>query len=85
LNLTRLHLGSAHESQFQGLGITGKKTRGRELGFCRNRDGEDIGKAIIEGGFALACPHYSERYVPFEQSKARQRLQRARCYRGHVI
>jgi hypothetical protein len=22
LNLTRLHLGSAHESQFQGLGIT---------------------------------------------------------------
>jgi len=65
--------------------LTGEKTRGRELGFCRNRDGEDIGKAIIEGGFALACPHYSERYVPFEQSKARQRLQRARCYRGHVI
>ena len=24
LNLTRLHLGIAHESQFQGLGITGK-------------------------------------------------------------
>src|SRR5262249_41082522 len=24
LNLTRLHLGSAHESQFQGLGISGR-------------------------------------------------------------
>jgi len=57
--------------------LTGEKTRGREVGFCRNR-GEDIGKAIIEGGFALASPHYSERYVPFEQSKARERLQRAR-------
>ena len=48
--------------------LTGEKTRGREVGFCRNRDGEDIGKS----------PHYSERHVLFEQSKARERLQRAR-------
>ena len=27
LNLTRLHLGIAHESQFQGLGITASPTR----------------------------------------------------------
>jgi endonuclease YncB( thermonuclease family) len=43
--------------------LTGEKTRGREVGFCRNRDGEDIGKAIIEGFcarlpalFRTVCP-----------------------------
>jgi hypothetical protein len=29
--------------------LTGEKTRGREVGFCRNAAGEDIGQAIIEG------------------------------------
>jgi endonuclease YncB( thermonuclease family) len=58
--------------------LTGEKTRGREVGFCRNAAGEDIGQAIIECGFALACPRYSKRYVQFEQPKARQGLRRAR-------
>jgi hypothetical protein len=31
LNLTRLHLGSAHESQFQGLGISPRPCSGRHL------------------------------------------------------
>src|SRR5262249_28682489 len=30
LNLTRLHLEIAHESQFQGLGISGRGTSGRD-------------------------------------------------------
>jgi hypothetical protein len=32
LNLTRLHLGIAHESQFQGLGINADASRLRWLG-----------------------------------------------------
>jgi hypothetical protein len=35
LNLTRLHLGIAHESQFQGLGITGSTwLNSRQARFC---------------------------------------------------
>jgi hypothetical protein len=34
LNLTRLHLGIAHESQFQGLGIRWRRRRPGDLFIC---------------------------------------------------
>jgi endonuclease YncB( thermonuclease family) len=57
--------------------LTGEKTRGREVGFCRNADNVDIAEAIIKSGLALACPRYSKRYLKFEQPQALQRLHRA--------
>jgi micrococcal nuclease len=57
--------------------LTGEKTHGREVGFCHNARGEDIGQAIIEQGYALACPHYSLRYVKFDQPMQLQRQRRA--------
>jgi hypothetical protein len=51
--------------------LTGEKTWRRDVGFCRNAQGQDIGEEIIRGGWALACPHYSVRYVEFEQPEAR--------------
>ena len=47
--------------------LTGEKTWGREVGFCRNAVELDINRAIIERGFALSCPRYSTRYVRFER------------------
>ena len=58
--------------------LTGEKTRRREVGFCRNKAGQDIAEEIIKKGLALCCPHYSERYCKFEQPEAQQRQPRAR-------
>jgi endonuclease YncB( thermonuclease family) len=57
--------------------LTGEKTRKREVGYCVNAAGRDIGQEIISRGLALACPFYSRRYIPFEQPGARSRLPRA--------
>src|SRR5262249_33198898 len=47
-------------------GLTGEKTRRREVGYCTNARGQDIGEAIIKKGLALACECFSDRYIPFE-------------------
>jgi endonuclease YncB( thermonuclease family) len=57
--------------------LTGEKTHGREVGYCTNAKGEDIAERIISQGFALACAHYSTRYVKFEQAATLQRQRRA--------
>jgi micrococcal nuclease len=57
--------------------LTGEKTRDREVGYCVNADGQDIGQEIISQGLALACSFYSRRYIPFEQPSAVARLPRA--------
>jgi micrococcal nuclease len=57
--------------------LTGEKTHNREVGYCINAAGQDIGEAIIKKGLALACPFYSRRYIPFEQPEAIARLPRA--------
>ena len=63
--------------------LTGEKTHNREVGYCVNAKGEDIGEAIIKQGFALACPRYSDRYVKFEQRDTIARLPRATyCLQG---
>jgi endonuclease YncB( thermonuclease family) len=58
--------------------LTGEKTRKREVGFCRNREGKDIAAEVIKKSLALCCPHYSKRYCEFEQPVAVQNLARAR-------
>lgn len=64
-------------------GLTGEKTHGRDVGYCTNADGQDIGEAIIKKGLALACECFSDRYLPFEQQDARERLPRASyCSKG---
>jgi endonuclease YncB( thermonuclease family) len=50
--------------------LTGEKTWDREVGYCSTSDGVDINRAIIERGFALACPGFDPRYLKFEQPQA---------------
>ena len=50
--------------------LTGEKTWHREVGYCVTSEGVDINQAIIERGYALACPRYDARYVRFEQPEA---------------
>jgi hypothetical protein len=57
--------------------LTGERTHDREVGWCYNIFGSDIGAAIILAGKALACPHYDRRYVALEQPDAIARLPRA--------
>jgi endonuclease YncB( thermonuclease family) len=57
--------------------LTGEKTRGREVGYCTNGASQDIGQELVSRGLALACPHFSKRYVPFEKPDAEKRLSRA--------
>jgi endonuclease YncB( thermonuclease family) len=56
---------------------TPSATHGREVGYCVNAQGQDIGEIIVKQGLALACPFYSKRYVTFEQPQAVARLPRA--------
>ena len=64
-------------------GLTGEKTRNREVGYCTNAAGQDIGEAIIKKGLALACECYSDRYLPFEQPDAVKRIPRSSyCIKG---
>ena len=39
--------------------LTGEVTHRRQVGYCVNAEGEDIGAAIVKQGLALACAHYS--------------------------
>lgn len=57
--------------------LTGEKTHAREVGYCFNAAGQDIGEQIVTSGRALACRFYSLRYVPVEQPDAIKRLPRA--------
>jgi endonuclease YncB( thermonuclease family) len=57
--------------------LTGEHTYHREVGFCINAAGQDIGAEIIRGGWALSYPHYSTRYLGLEQPQARRRQRRA--------
>jgi hypothetical protein len=54
-----------------------ERTHGREVGWCYNSAGSDIGAAIVLAGKALACPHFDRRYVALEQPEAIARLSRA--------
>jgi endonuclease YncB( thermonuclease family) len=60
-------------------GLTGETTHNREVGYCSNAAGEDIGQAIISRGAALSCPQFDvdRRYFKFEQPEAVQRQSRA--------
>jgi micrococcal nuclease len=58
--------------------LTGEKTWRREVGFCFNDEGQDIGEEIVKSGAALACPRYSRRYLKFERSEALEAQTRAR-------
>jgi hypothetical protein len=42
--------------------LTGEHTWHHEVGYCTT-NGVDLNRAIIERGFALACPRYDARYV----------------------
>ena len=58
--------------------LTGERTYNRQVGYCfRDDDGVDINQAIVEQGFALACPRYSTAYVPFETVPATLMQKRA--------
>jgi endonuclease YncB( thermonuclease family) len=57
--------------------LTGEHTHGREVGWCHNNSGDDIGAAIVRAGRALACPRFDSRYVVMEQPDAIARLSRA--------
>src|SRR5262249_40081213 len=57
--------------------FTGERTHGREVGWCYDNFGRDIGAELILAGKALACPHYDRRYVVLEQPDAIARLPRA--------
>jgi micrococcal nuclease len=57
--------------------LTGERTYNRMVGWCRNAAGEDIGAAIVSAGKALACAHYSRRYVALGQPETLARQARA--------
>jgi endonuclease YncB( thermonuclease family) len=59
--------------------LTGEKTHKRDVGYCFTADGVDINRAIIEQGFALACPRYDARYVKYE--KASEQVRASYCER----
>jgi hypothetical protein len=46
--------------------LTGEKNRRREIGYCSTADWVDIAQALI-AGFALACPRFDPRSLPFKQ------------------
>jgi len=58
--------------------LTGEKTWRREVGFCFNDEGQDIGEEIVKSGLALSCPRYSRKYLKFERSEALEVQERAR-------
>ena len=60
--------------------LTGEKTYRREVGYCFTSDGVDINQAIIALGYALACPRYDVRYMPFERTTAALAVQPRSSY-----
>ena len=57
--------------------LTGEKTHGREVGYCRVISGVDINREIIREGHALACPRYSDRYMTDEDPDAVETIGRS--------
>jgi endonuclease YncB( thermonuclease family) len=59
--------------------LTGEITWHRQVGYCHlagaSGTGEELGAKIISAGFALACPRYSTRYVPYETANGQLRAQ----------
>jgi len=55
--------------------LTGDKTYNRVVGICYTAAGEDLGEAMVRGGFALDCARYSDHlYRPFEPMAIRRTL-----------
>src|SRR5262249_53703179 len=70
LNLTRLHLGIAHESQFQGLGITcGTLARAQEKTIRTRTPRVDIS---IKGRAFAMC--FTQQSGPYYQMRTRSRF-----------
>jgi micrococcal nuclease len=59
--------------------LTGERTRGREVGYCVNTAGQDIGEALISTGMALSCPRFDpgRRYWGLENLHTVERQIRA--------
>ena len=59
--------------------LTGERPRGREVGYCMNIAGQDIGEAIISAGMALSCPRFDRgrRYGGLENFQTVERQTRA--------
>jgi endonuclease YncB( thermonuclease family) len=45
--------------------LTGERTHGRAVGFCR-AGATDLNGSMVQGGWALSCPRFSPRYVGAE-------------------
>jgi endonuclease YncB( thermonuclease family) len=55
--------------------LTGERTYNRVVGVCYTAAGEDLGEAMVRGGFALDCGRYSDyAYRPFEPMAIRRTL-----------
>jgi micrococcal nuclease len=63
--------------------LIGELSWGREVGICTTSTGIDINQAIVERGYALACPRYSARYLRYQQEMAIAAQKRAKyCLTG---
>ena len=50
--------------------LAGERTHDRVVGYCFAAE-LDLGRALVAGGFALACPRFSDRYVTDEAAPRR--------------
>ncbi|HSE77072.1 MAG TPA: hypothetical protein VLG66_03645, partial [Alphaproteobacteria bacterium] len=53
--------------------LTGERSRDRAVGYCFAGE-RDLGRAMVAGGFALACPRFSDRYLGDEAAPRRARI-----------
>jgi endonuclease YncB( thermonuclease family) len=63
---------------------TGQKSYDRVVAICYTAAGEDLGEAMVRGGYVLDCARYSDfMYRPFEPMAIRRTLtQKPYCRRG---
>jgi len=63
---------------------TGEKSHNRVVAICYTAAGEDLGEALVRGGYVLDCARYSDfMYRPFEPMAIRRTLtQKPYCRRG---
>ena len=55
--------------------LTGERTYNRVVGVCYTAAGEDLGEAMVRGGYVLDCARYSDSlYRPFEPAGIRRTL-----------
>ena len=66
--------------------LTGERTRGREVGYCMNAAGQDIGEVLISTGMALSCPRFDRgrRYWEFENLQTAERQSARRIVRNDL-